>query len=410
MQPVTLKRFGGSDFRANPAYTLVSFDALPPEQQRLLDRLRKGANFFGILLPREQSGLGIKAVDRDIALLFLTLQQPGKVPDYIKAQLGERYSQTIAEFVLDGVLAIEREGAFVSGPEAATLIYEEQPLPIVQGRVARLSLEAVQYAQVLELDDLSALSTHLYFYNRLPISTHWKRRFPTPETVTEYLGLQAGGPTSLLLEQQNWSRAWLMPPYDVWLIWASRHGRSVSQESKCIYKLYLSPTFEFVRDVLQITVEALPFIQAAYLKVGKNMSGLLRPDKLLMYFWSFNALMEASDYLGPKLAGIPAHGVPFTAEIAGNGLLSWGVDPPIEHEVFSWQDPESWRQWVTNRLARAILMAKMAPACRIEPWRFALERLRVEGVDIEAWTPTHTMWYTEVEAQDGNHGPFGTSS
>jgi hypothetical protein len=165
-----------------------------------------------------------------------------------------------------------------------------------------------------------------------------------------------------------------------------------------------------VRDILHITIEALPFMQAACLKVGKNVGGLLRPDKLLLYFCSFNALVEAADYLAPKLAGVSAHGVPFTAEIAGNGLLSWGVDPPVEQETSGWHGPESWRLWVTNHLARAILAAKMAPACKIEPWRFALERLRLEGVDIETWTPVYTTWYTKAEAQDGYYGPFDTSS
>jgi hypothetical protein len=165
-----------------------------------------------------------------------------------------------------------------------------------------------------------------------------------------------------------------------------------------------------VRDILHITVEALPFMQAICLKVGKNVGSLLRPDKLLVYFWSFDALMEASNYLALKLAGIPAQGVPFTSEIAGNGLLSWGIDPPVDQETLSWRGPESWRLWVTNHLARAIMAAKMAPACKIEPWHFALERLRLAGVDIETWTPTNTTWYTKVEAQDGYYGPFGTSS
>ncbi len=397
MQQIALKSFDESDFCANPAYTLVTFDALSPEQQRLLDSLSKSANFFGILYPHAQSGLGIKAVDRDTALLFLTLQRPGKLPDHVKAQLRERYGQTIAEFVLDGVLAIAQNGTFVSGPGAAELIYEEQPLPDVHGHIARLSLEALRYAQALELDDLSALATRLYFYNRLPLSPYWKRMFPTAETVAEYLGVQVGGPTSLLLEQQHWSRVWLAPPYDAWIIWESRHRRPVSQVPQGIYKLYVSPACEFVRDTWRITVEALPFIRAVCLKVGKNMSSLLRPDKLLIYFLSFNALKEASDYLECKLAGIPAHGVPFTTEIAGNGLLSWGIDPPLEQETPGWREPESWRQWVTNRLARALLAAKMSRACKREPWRFALERLRLEGVDIETWTPTQSTWYTAVE-------------
>lgn len=397
MQHIALKSLDGAEFCANPAYTLVPFDALSPEQQRLLEGLRKGANFFGILHPRKRCALGVKAVDQSTALLFLTLQRPGKLPDYVKAQLGERYDQAIVGFVLDGILAIAQHGTLVSGPEAAELIYEEQPLPDVHGHIARLSLEALRYVQALELDDPSALATRLYFYNRLPLSTYWKRIFPTAEAVAEYLGVQVGGPTSLLLEQRHWSRVWLASPYDAWFMWESRHRRPVSQESQGIYKLYISPACEFVRDAWRITVEALPSIQAVCLKVGKNMGSVLRPDKLLIYFLSFNALKEASDYLERKLAGIPAHGVPFTAEIAGNGLLSWGIDPPLEQETPGWQEPESWRQWVTNRLARALLMAKMAPPCKREPWRFALERLRLEGVDIETWTPTQSTWYTPME-------------
>jgi hypothetical protein len=109
---------------------------------------------------------------------------------------------------------------------------------------------------------------------------------------------------------------------------------------------------------------------------------LLRPDKLVAYYPSFERLAAAADAVAGRLAGTPAQGVPFTAEIAGGGLLSWGVDPPPEG---SWSGGESWRLWLTHRLATALLAGKQATG--VEPWRFALERLRLEGVDTDSWTP-----------------------
>ena len=92
--------------------------------------------------------------------------------------------------------------------------------------------------------------------------------------------------------------------------------------------------------------------------------------------------------LGKELDGCPAHGVPFTAEISGEGLLSWGVDPPESKQMLSWQPQESWRLWLTNRLANALLTARRAnSASGPEPWRYALERLGLEGIDTESWTP-----------------------
>jgi hypothetical protein len=42
------------------------------------------------------------------------------------------------------------------------------------------------------------------------------------------------------------------------------------------------------------------------------------------------------------------------------------------------------------RLARDLLAARQAAAP--EPWRFALDRLRLEGVDTETWTPGALLW------------------
>src|SRR5215472_5782225 len=111
-----------SVFAANPKYELVLFDRLPADQRELLKDLLKDPSFYGVLRPPENSGLGMKSVSRDVALLFLTLQQPGPLPDYVRATLGDRCNQEITRLVLDGVLAIQRDRKYLSGPEAASLI------------------------------------------------------------------------------------------------------------------------------------------------------------------------------------------------------------------------------------------------------------------------------------------------
>jgi hypothetical protein len=80
--------------------------------------------------------------------------------------------------------------------------------------------------------------------------------------------------------------------------------------------------------------------------------------------------------------------VPFTSEIGGDGLLSWGVDPPDEEGSAwrGWSGRESWRLWLARRLASALVTAQ-ATGPSEEAWRFVLDRLRLEGVDTDTWTP-----------------------
>src|SRR5438270_10163890 len=68
--------------RANIAFELVLFDRLPAGERRLLAGLARDPEHYGVLRPRPGSGLGLKAVDRETALLFLTLARPGPLPGY----------------------------------------------------------------------------------------------------------------------------------------------------------------------------------------------------------------------------------------------------------------------------------------------------------------------------------------
>jgi hypothetical protein len=373
----------GRAFRANPAYELALWDRLAPGERRALERLRDDPDFYGILRPgNAAAGLGVKSVDRETALLFLTLREPGALPSYVRAVLGEAAGRTVARLVADGILEVERDGAFVSGPAAFT---ERREGGEGEGRLARLSVAALRYGEALAVDDPLRLSLRLYGYNRRPLSPRWLRTLPSPEAVQEWLGIGPGGAHRSALDR-SWRPS---PASEHWLSWRSRRAETAAS-GETTWKLYVSPVPEALPESFGAILEALGAARAGQFKIGAGAAGLLRPDKIVAYFPSFERLAEAAEAVQSRLGGVPAQGVPFTSEIAGDGLLSWGMDPPVSEGA--WGGRESWRLWLTHRLARALLAARGAASEELEPWRFALERLRLEGIDTGSWTPAAGLW------------------
>jgi hypothetical protein len=118
---------------------------------------------------------------------------------------------------------------------------------------------------------------------------------------------------------------------------------------------------------------------------------------MVVYFRQFSDLQEAALKIMSHLEGCTAHGVPFTAELANQGLLSWGIDPPREAYSVSWLGGESWRGKLCNRLAMTIVQASAgrgneatgAAADAVNAAEFAIHRLRLEGIDTDTWTLAH---------------------
>ena len=382
--------------RANPAYELVLYDRLEPGVREALADLQKDADFYGVLRPREAAGLGVKSVDRETALLFLTLGEPGPLPSYVHRVAGGEAGRVVAQLVADSILEVDGGDAFVSGPAAFDLFRGEGASERERGRLAALSVEALRYAQALDVSDPLRLSVRLYGYNRRPLTPAWKRLLPSGEAVERHLGIASGGVHRKLLDR-SWSR---VGPSNGWISWRSRAAEAVREVGGAgvTYKLYVSPAPEALADGFGRVLEALALARAPQFKIGADAVGLLRPDKIVAYFPTFERLALAADAIATHLNGTPAQGVPFTSEIGGDGLLSWGVDPPAEERSAFGDGRESWRFWLTHRLARALLAGKAAGKAAgsagesVEPWRFALERLRLEGVDTDSWTPGALLW------------------
>jgi hypothetical protein len=379
--------------RANPAYELVLFDRLAESEKRFLSGVAADPDCYGVLRPRADSSPSMKMVSRDTALLLFSLREAGQLPRFAAQALGQDCANTIGRMILDGILEIEVDGAMVSGPDAAASIWGTSPALDAGSSLAALSRRAIEYAASLQLENPLELSARLYTYNCIPASRRWRESLPVEDATAHYLGLRDGPPARAL------SGGWrALPESPVWISWSRQDrvsGQSHLPNSAVTYKLYVSPACDRVRDAVRAIAESVAQSNAQQWKVGKGIHGLLRPDKMVIYFNQFADLQEVALKIVSRLEGCPAHGVPFTAELAGAGLLSWGVDPAGDTNTPSWLTGESWRGKLCDRVAMAIVQAglqgRREPSSDTTPIResvqFALQRLRLEGIDTNTWTP-----------------------
>ena len=237
---------------------------------------------------------------------------------------------------------------------------------------SRLSLAAVAQAERLPVTGVEALAPRLYGFGRVPLSGRWTRAYPGPDAVLD------------LLRPGGLERHWSGSAQPDWLSWR-RNGVS-GPPPDLPYKLYVSPHVDALTEVLPAAVAALTAAGASHFKVGSDAAGLLRPDKFVVYVRDAGELSAVAGEVARALAGARPHGVPFSAELAGDGLLSWGGDPPRDAGPADAR-PESWRLSVCRRLAEHLTAAKAAGLPALSPARYALSRLALDGVRLPAFAP-----------------------
>lgn len=371
-------------FRANPSYELVAYGALPVGQRELLHDLCRDPEFYGILRPRLGCGLGVKSVCRNTARLLAELGAAGPLPEALQRLCADVRERLVTRLLWDGVLQVEIDGEFRCGAAAGQHFHCPEASP-GEGVIARLSADALHYGQYLGEDDLIRLSARLYFYNRRPVTPWLTCQFSTPERIASHLGFGPGGRVERMIATA-WSQLPRSPGKAGWAVW-DRAGRRTRWNPAGTYKLYVSPAFESVGEVFPRVVAVFTDLGVPRFKVGRTLPELLRPDKIVAYLPDADVAGRVAGALANELRGTPAHGTPFTAALTTDGLLSWGVDPPSDRQPLGWQERESWRLWLTNRLAAALLAARATAGAAIEPWRAAMQRIRLEGVDPATWAP-----------------------
>jgi hypothetical protein len=248
----------------------------------------------------------------------------------------------------------------------------------MHGRIADLSLRAIRMAAGFPTSDRRAIARRLYLYGSIPRGPRFDLDFGLGDESLAVLDLTPGSATRVRLAQD-----YAASSHPGWF----GFGRLGSKPgSDLVFKLYISPRPEALAAAFPILAAEFADGEVRSFKVGRGALGLLRPDKIVAYFDDRAHLQTVAGALARRLIGCPAQGAPFTAGIGDTGLLSWAIDPPTQPH----QPTESWRSWITLRLADAILAVRetnLDPAGPVVAW------LSARGV--YNWVPSRCVAWTD---------------
>jgi len=392
--------------RLHPAVDLVVFDRLDPAARARLGAVADDPAYYG-LLSRRGASIGLAQeeramiVDRDAALLLLTLRVPGPVPRYAWRAMGAAAAATLIAWVRDGILEIADGDAYASGPSVAARLrdgavatplgWPAAALRLGDDAIGRLSRDAILHAIRLPIREVEPLARRLYRFNTLPAE---RARWPGDAgdsdrgAPDDEIGL--GAITTERLLARDWIRV-ARAAGDPWAAWIGRAVPEYAHDDETC-KLYVSPMPADMRIAFPATLAALARHRPLAIKVERGAAGLRRPDKMVVYFATPGDLAEAAQSVAGVLDGLTAHGVPFSSSITADGLLSWGTDPADPLRAGSGPPGErapSWRQFVARRLAEAIVRVDgTAPsAAGAEICARVLEAVRADGIDVARWAP-----------------------
>lgn len=332
-------------------------------------------------------------VSRETAGLFRTLRRRRPLPP------GTSSPAQVAGWVLDGILEIEHAGRMRSGPAAHSLFFPLKAAPSPRNGPGILSLEALRYAASLGATDPLVLADRLYRYNTKPASPSWCRSLRGTRNAARLLQADRNGRAIQIRRGRD---EILESPggRGIWRVWENPDGKSPAPDAPT-FKLYVSPVPEAVGEALRALLALFETRGAPFsAKVGRDLPNLLRPDKLVAYFSRRADLFDAAEKLHRRLGGMPSQGVPFTAAFGEGALLSWATDPPDDAEPPGPHRRGSWRGWVTTRLGAALASALAANA-EVVPWRFALDRVSLDGVDPTRWV--RPEWSEAAEQSHADH-------
>ncbi|AIE83718.1 hypothetical protein [Fimbriimonas ginsengisoli] len=395
-------------FRVNPNYTLVAADRLP-------ERFTFGsasAGHFGLFVPKRGADRWTQTVraSAEAALLYFSVRKPARLPFHLRSQLTVPMSDRVGNLLLAGILDVECNGEFVTGLRAIRLLEAGiQGKSRPESRTAAISDAALDYGyRFLQAASHApsragltrSVIQRLYQYNAVPPSRTSRALLSTEESVLSFLNIDKNEP---VISSPS-SRSWTFHPAERggwWHHWQPGRTENARNAIDTLRdrtwegdaKLYISPV---VADLPRVLSASLPIVMgsdAVGMKIGASMPGLLRPDKMVVYFANAADLLDTAAVLAKGLGTAEAQGVPFTADLTGDGLLSWGSDTPAD-ESAGRRTSSSWRVWVSEVLGNALVTASKRDLSLAEARDFAKAKAEFAGIDASLWRPKEHLLQT----------------
>jgi hypothetical protein len=372
-------------FRTGAVFQLKEWHQLSNSERQLVKELSGSDDLYGLFLPATQEpDLTAKLAYTDTALLYFHFQKNLRLPYAFANQPEETINKLLLHLVLDRLLEIEWKGKFVCGSGAVEALFGHAAFTETTqpSFLSSLSLQAISSAYRLRHQEVKPLAQWLYTCHTWPLDAATKSQYTSSaQTVYEILLSKSNRQTHELLEQ-SWRFVSPLPRFS-WYSWLKPAAQL--SNSRPTYKLYISPAPSELPEVLSTVIPVLTTGDAFCFKIGATVQGLMRPDKLIVYFTRREALFETALVLEKYLQAHGVQGVPFTCQLDQRGMLSWGVDPPAEEVLQSVEDG-SWRTRVTEQLALAILQAKKGELTFPSAVPFLKAKLLAAGINPFDWT------------------------
>jgi hypothetical protein len=392
-----------SMIRLNPLFRIKPVDELTEAQRIGFRRVLSGKNVHSLLHAPREAKLSVKALNRELAELLTCLREPARVAD-LPARFVERsgpeLQRIIVRLILDGVLEVDSDGTFISGLEALNRVMSP-PKPDAADVTGETNFTRVVSGTALDFA-LASVYTHprdlswiLYNFNRLPMHRIRRRLLHDESSVARFFDLDAEGrwpgmPDSVrpIPPDRNEDGEYL-PFFQIWRSW--RIGRRRRGKEELGYKVYFSPLPGDAPAVFKIVRDRAAEAGAHAMKTARVVSALLRPDKLIVYFTRISTALRFADSMLDATHPYRGQGVPFTYQTDPRSpLISVGVDPPGAFGI-----ENSWRRYVTDRLALAIQGAHRSDAEDVRG--YIRSYMNMFGVDVDEWRPVKRDWSMEFD-------------
>ena len=115
-----------------------------------------------------------------------------------------------------------------------------------------------------------------------------------------------------------------------------------------VHKIYVSPDVRDLHAALVTVLTHAPTLGVPAWKVGTDLAGLHRPDKVVLYLSDAARADRVAAALALLLGDLRAQGVPFTGQVGASGIVSRGRDVA----------GTSWRADVCRALAHAVVAGR----------------------------------------------------
>ncbi len=384
-------------YRLNPVFSLTSPDELDPDLRRKYDKLAKKKSDYYILHAPPEAKLSVKIINNELAHFLNQLKKPSylnEVEGSFRQGSREDQEQFISGLLLNSVLEAEMVGEFISGVNAMNRILGVGPsfagtADSSKTYIQLLSERALHFAYHSALKNPRDISFLLYDFNRLPLSRRWLNRFPDQKSVTGFFDLDQndtwpGMPPEIKTSSSGQEGSHRERFHRFWRYWRRRDRKR--PRSELSYKVYLSfkplELAGIFREVREIAFDA-----GAYaIKLPRVLTGLLRPDKLIVYFTDYLSASEFAGRMILQTVDNTPHGTPFTFQLdPENSGITLGVDPPRERS-----ERLSWRLYLTAKLALAIQGARRDHTGDYLDYIYT--HMRTIGVDSKNWRPASDHW------------------